>query len=151
MGYRLNRLEKLISTAVPNTLLTEFGIYHRLESCVEWTPHQKSKLEVNYSFLLSKGLLRSYSTESSLNAIPAATPIYQQSNPLLLEKGQGELRVSSRSASSAERPFKCGTGKKSNPSDAVRIYQESEHKNYRETKTPLDQALFCALRHDLKA
>ena len=92
------------------------------------SPHQKSKLEVNYSFLLSKGLLRSYSTESSLNAIPAATPIYQQSNnPLLLEKGQGELRVSSRSASSAERPFKCGTGNRAIP-DAVRIYQESEHK-----------------------
>ena len=33
MGYRLNRLDEPIFTAVSKPLLTEFGIYHRLESC----------------------------------------------------------------------------------------------------------------------
>ena len=34
MGYRLNRLEEPVLIAVLNTLLTEFGMDHRLESCV---------------------------------------------------------------------------------------------------------------------
>ena len=33
MGYRLNRLDEPILMAVSKPLLTEFGIYHRLESC----------------------------------------------------------------------------------------------------------------------
>ena len=34
MGYRLNRLDELVLIAVSKPLLTEFGIHHRLESCV---------------------------------------------------------------------------------------------------------------------
>ena len=33
MGYRLNRLDEPVFMAVSKPLLTEFGIYHRLESC----------------------------------------------------------------------------------------------------------------------
>ena len=33
MGYRLNRLDEPIFMAVPKTILTEFGIYYRLENC----------------------------------------------------------------------------------------------------------------------
>ena len=34
MGYRLNRLDEPVLIAVSKPLLTEFGIRHRLESCV---------------------------------------------------------------------------------------------------------------------
>ena len=34
MGYRLNRLDEPVFMAVSKPLLTEFGIHHRLESCV---------------------------------------------------------------------------------------------------------------------
>ena len=34
MGYRLNRLDEPVFMAVPEPMLTEFGIYYRLESCV---------------------------------------------------------------------------------------------------------------------
>ena len=34
MGYRLNRLDEHVFMAVSKPLLTEFGIYHRMESCV---------------------------------------------------------------------------------------------------------------------
>ena len=33
MGYRLNRLEEPVFTAVSKAMLTEFGIHYRLESC----------------------------------------------------------------------------------------------------------------------
>ena len=33
MGYRLNRLDEPVFMAVSKSLLTEFGIDHRLESC----------------------------------------------------------------------------------------------------------------------
>ena len=33
MGYRLNRLDEPVFMAVSKLLLTEFGIYYRLESC----------------------------------------------------------------------------------------------------------------------
>ena len=33
MGYRLNRLDAPVFMAVPKPMLTEFGIYYRLESC----------------------------------------------------------------------------------------------------------------------
>ena len=35
MGYSLNRLDEPVLIAVSKPLLTEFGIHHRLESCVE--------------------------------------------------------------------------------------------------------------------
>ena len=34
MGYHLNRLIEPVLIAVSKPLLTEFGIHHRLESCV---------------------------------------------------------------------------------------------------------------------
>ena len=34
MGYRLNRIDKSVFMAVSKPLLTEFGIYHKLESRV---------------------------------------------------------------------------------------------------------------------
>ena len=34
MGYRLNCLDEPVFMAVPKPMLTEFGIHHRLESCV---------------------------------------------------------------------------------------------------------------------
>ena len=34
VGYRLNRLDEPVFMAVSKPLLTEFGIHHRLESCV---------------------------------------------------------------------------------------------------------------------
>ena len=34
MGYSLNRLDETVLIAVSKPLLTEFGIHHRLESCV---------------------------------------------------------------------------------------------------------------------
>ena len=34
MGYRLNRLDEPVFMAGPKPMLTEFGIHHRLESCV---------------------------------------------------------------------------------------------------------------------
>ena len=33
MGYRLNRLDEPVLIAVSKPLLTEFGVYHKLESC----------------------------------------------------------------------------------------------------------------------
>ena len=33
MGYRLNRPDEPVLIAASKTLLTEFGIHHRLESC----------------------------------------------------------------------------------------------------------------------
>ena len=33
MGYRLNRLDEPVFMAVPKSMLTEFGIHYRLESC----------------------------------------------------------------------------------------------------------------------
>ena len=35
MGYYLNRLDEPVFMAVPNALLTEFGIHYKLESCRE--------------------------------------------------------------------------------------------------------------------
>ena len=35
MGYHLNRLDEPVFMAVPKPMLTEFGIYYRLESCEE--------------------------------------------------------------------------------------------------------------------
>ena len=46
MGYRLNRLDKPIFMAVSKPLLTEFGIHHRLESCVQSIV--KNQKEQNY-------------------------------------------------------------------------------------------------------
>ena len=34
MGVRLNRLDEPVFMAGPKPMLTEFGIHHRLESCV---------------------------------------------------------------------------------------------------------------------
>ena len=34
MGYRLNRLDEPVFMAVPKSMLTEFGIHYRLDSCV---------------------------------------------------------------------------------------------------------------------
>ena len=34
MGYRLNRLDEPVFMAGPKPMRTEFGIHHRLESCV---------------------------------------------------------------------------------------------------------------------
>ena len=34
MGYRLNRPNELVFIAGPKPMQTEFGIHHRLESCV---------------------------------------------------------------------------------------------------------------------
>ena len=34
MGYHLNRLDEPVFIAVSKPLLTEFGIHHKLESCV---------------------------------------------------------------------------------------------------------------------
>ena len=34
MGYRLNHFDEPVLMAVSKPLLTEFGIHHRLESCV---------------------------------------------------------------------------------------------------------------------
>ena len=34
VGYRLNGLDEPVFMAVSKPLLTEFGIHHRLESCV---------------------------------------------------------------------------------------------------------------------
>ena len=42
MGYRLNLLDEPVFMAVPNPMLTEFGIHHGFEKCglflvVRWT------------------------------------------------------------------------------------------------------------------
>ena len=34
VGYRLNRLDEPVFMAVPKSILTEFDIHYRLESCV---------------------------------------------------------------------------------------------------------------------
>ena len=47
MGYHLNRLDEPVFMAVSKPLLTEFGIHHRLESCV-----------LRKSFCQSKSVLR---------------------------------------------------------------------------------------------
>ena len=41
MGYRLNCLDEPVIMAVPNPMLTEFGIHHGLESCAD--SHKRSK------------------------------------------------------------------------------------------------------------
>ena len=46
MGYRLNRLDEPVFIAVLKPLLTEFGIDHRLESCVL---HKTSSNIQNYT------------------------------------------------------------------------------------------------------
>ena len=44
MGYCLKRLDELVFIAVPKPMLTDFGIHHRLESCVQL---QRSEVRVN--------------------------------------------------------------------------------------------------------
>ena len=39
MGYRLSRLDEPVFMAGPKPMLIEFGIHHRLESCVKLLPH----------------------------------------------------------------------------------------------------------------
>ena len=41
MGYRLNRLDEPVFIAASKPLLTEFGLHHRLESCVSFLGHQQ--------------------------------------------------------------------------------------------------------------
>ena len=41
MGYRLNRLDEPVLIALSKSLLTEFGIHHRLESCGPFGQTQK--------------------------------------------------------------------------------------------------------------
>ena len=42
MGYRLNRLDKPVFIAMSKPLLTEFGIHHILESCVDGVINSES-------------------------------------------------------------------------------------------------------------
>ena len=42
VGYRLNRLHEPVFTVVPKSMLTEFGIHHRLESCESFTFYECS-------------------------------------------------------------------------------------------------------------
>ena len=48
MGYRLNCLDDAIFMAVSKPLLTEFGIHHRLESCVNVEEEVKVKYVRNF-------------------------------------------------------------------------------------------------------
>ena len=48
MGYRLNRLDEPVFMAVSKPLLTEFGIRHRLESCVGFTSTDSKAVMVEY-------------------------------------------------------------------------------------------------------
>ena len=41
MGYRLNLLDEPVFMAVPNPMLTEFGIHHGLESCAKFFRQQR--------------------------------------------------------------------------------------------------------------
>ena len=43
MGYRLNRLDEPVLMAVPKPMQIEFGIHHRLESCVTHNRYVSSK------------------------------------------------------------------------------------------------------------
>ena len=48
MGYRLNRLDEPVFMAVSKPLLTQFGIRHRLESCVGFTSTDSKAVMVEY-------------------------------------------------------------------------------------------------------
>ena len=51
MGYHLNHLDEPVFIAVSKPLLTEFGIYLRLESCVRaWFVRQRHYLEQMKTF-----------------------------------------------------------------------------------------------------
>ena len=54
MGYRLNRLDEPVFMAVSKPLLTEFGIHHRLESCVYFfklsAKPSKSAMKIQITF-----------------------------------------------------------------------------------------------------
>ena len=64
MGYRLNRLDEPVFIAVSKPLLTEFGIHHRLESCVH---HRVNVLRLRTSKSLE--IWKSFSPACLMNAI----------------------------------------------------------------------------------
>ena len=59
MGYHLNRPDEPVFMAVSKSLLTEFGIHHRLESGAYYCSSQILNLFLNQSELFS-GLSGSY-------------------------------------------------------------------------------------------
>ena len=60
MGYRLNRLDEPVFMAGLKPMRTEFGIHHRLESCVpiQSVKRAMTKLTSTYSRLLGANLWR---------------------------------------------------------------------------------------------
>ena len=72
MGYRLNRLDEPVFMAVRKPMLTEFGIHHRLESCVTLTNSARENflklltlsltitlyVIINYLYIFDGGLSR---------------------------------------------------------------------------------------------
>ena len=51
MGCHLNRLEEPVFIAVSKPLLTEFGIHHRLESCVRFLLAYSLAMASSFSLL----------------------------------------------------------------------------------------------------
>ena len=54
MGFRLNRLGEPVFIAVSKPLLTEFGIHHKLESCVSASV---KKVKKNKLFVIQSNVL----------------------------------------------------------------------------------------------
>ena len=50
-GYRLNRLDEPVFMAVPKSILTEFDIHYRLESCVGQLIHRLPKMQTSFWLL----------------------------------------------------------------------------------------------------
>ena len=47
MGYRLNCLDEAVFVTVSKPMQTEFGIHHRLESCMQYTELSGKEIILN--------------------------------------------------------------------------------------------------------
>ena len=53
MGHCLNRLDEPVFMAGPKSMLTEFGIHHRLESCGQLLAAAKGK-QSSYGYMIAR-------------------------------------------------------------------------------------------------
>ena len=72
MGYHLNRPDEPVVMAGPKPMRTEFGIYHRLESCGKhYTKHKCAALKLSGKVSILKDHFRSrmFSKATDLNLL----------------------------------------------------------------------------------
>ena len=84
MRYRFNRLDESVYTAVSKPLLTEFGIHHRLESCVGFLPTVCPKLFGTPKMYQNGPQMSNYCAQ-----LPPHTRLYIHGRPQILKSPYG--------------------------------------------------------------